>query len=187
MRRGRLWFLVLIIFLGVASAGAGMLLLSAEPSGAPRARTDLTFEDSEGNPVSLADFRGKAVLLNVWATWCPPCREEMPALDRLQAELGGPGFEVIALSIDRNGLEAVRPFFAEIGIENLDFYLDQPAAAMEALNVLGLPTTILVDSNGRELQRWVGPREWDSPEVIAEIRGYLDAADTTSRSGTASQ
>ncbi|MCF1506005.1 TlpA family protein disulfide reductase [Afifella sp. H1R] len=187
MTRGRLWLVLLIICLGLAGAGAGTLLLNAETSGAAGAIADLTFEDSEGNSVSLADFRGKAVLLNVWATWCPPCREEMPSLDRLQAELGGPDFEVVPLSIDRNGLDAVRPFFAEIGIENLDIYLDQPAASMKALNVLGLPTTLLIDSSGRELQRWAGPKEWDSPEVIAEIRGYLDPTDTSSRSGTASQ
>ncbi|MCK5932206.1 TlpA family protein disulfide reductase [Jiella pacifica] len=185
MTRGRLLFALLVICLGLA--GAGTLLLKAEPSGATRTVADLTFENSEGNSVSLADFRGQAVLLNIWATWCPPCREEMPSLDRLQAELGGPDFEVVPLSIDRNGLDAVRPFFAEIGIENLDIYLDRPADSMKALNVLGLPTTLLIDSNGRELQRWAGPKEWDSPEVIAEIRGYLDLTDASSRSDTVSQ
>src|SRR3546814_14258724 len=84
----------------------------------PRDLPDLQFKDGSGKPVSLADFRGRVVLLNLWATWCGPCREEMPTLDRLQATLGGPDFEVFALSIDRAGIGAVDAFFADIGVEN---------------------------------------------------------------------
>ncbi|MAN47715.1 MAG: hypothetical protein CMF04_16180 [Hyphomonas sp.] len=187
MTRSRLWFVLIVVCLALAGAGTGTLLLNADPSDAARPMTDLTFEDSEGNSVSLADFRGQAVLLNIWATWCPPCREEMPSLDRLQVELGGSDFKVVALSIDRSGLDAVRPFFAEIDIQNLDIYLDRPAASMTAFGVRGLPTTLLIDSDGRELQRWAGPKEWDSPEVIADIRGYLEPTTTSSRLDAASQ
>lgn len=135
---------------------------------------DLNFENAQGETVSLADFRGKAILLNVWATWCAPCRVEMPSLDRLQTAMGSSQFEVVPLSIDRTGLDAVRPFFAEIGIEKLDIYLDKPAAIMGSAGILGLPTTILIDDKGRELQRWVGPKEWDDAEAVAEIRGFLE-------------
>ncbi|MCC4300092.1 TlpA family protein disulfide reductase [Aurantimonas coralicida] len=189
-------FMLVVICLGVLGTGMAIALLIGQPFAertgsaavvTPQVASDLTFETANGDIVSLADFRGKAILLNIWATWCPPCREEMPALDRLQAELGGSDFQVVTLSVDRNGLDAVRSFFAEIGIQNLDIYLDQPAAAMKDLNILGLPTTLLIDSDGRELQRWAGPKEWDSPVVIAEIRGHLESTTTSSRSDTASR
>lgn len=188
--------IVLIIGLGLAGAGTGMVLFNTgwlgAVSGSGRAdeagaTSDFVFEDSDGTSLSLADFHGKVILLNIWATWCPPCREEMPALDRLQAKLGGSDFQVLPLSIDRNGLDVVRPFFTEIGIENLKIYVDQPAAAMKALGVIGLPTTLLLDSSGREIRRWSGPREWDSPEVIAEIRGYFDVTETSFRTDGVAQ
>ncbi|MEO3432351.1 TlpA disulfide reductase family protein [Inquilinus sp. CAU 1745] len=135
---------------------------------------ELRFQGADGNDLSLADFRGRVVLLNVWATWCVPCREEMPTLDRLQAELGGSDFEVVALSIDRGGFGDVRAFFSEIGIENLRIYLDQPGASMGTLGVLGVPTTLLIDRQGREVGRLTGPAEWDSPEAIDLIRRYLN-------------
>lgn len=136
----------------------------------------LHFTDAEGATVSLGDFRGKTVLLNIWATWCVPCRKEMPALDRLQARLGGTDFEVVALSIDRGGLGAVRPFYEEIGIANLAIYLDEGDAAMRALGITGIPTTLLIDRDGRELRRWIGPAEWDSPEMETLIRGHIGPA-----------
>lgn len=136
----------------------------------------LRFEDADGTALSLADFRGRAVLLNIWATWCGPCRKEMPALDRLQAKLGSPEFQVVALSIDRGGLGAVRPFFEEIGIAHLAIYLDETAAAMSALAITGIPTTLLIDRTGWEIRRWAGPAEWDSPEMEALIRGLVGLA-----------
>jgi len=140
----------------------------------PRPRPEIRFEDGEGNESTLADFRGRTVLLNVWATWCVPCREEMPTLDRLQAELGGPEFEVLALSIDRAGPDAVREFYSEIGIENLAFHIDPSAKAMFALGMVGLPTTILIDREGNELGRLVGPAEWDSSEMTEFIRSTIN-------------
>ncbi len=140
----------------------------------------LHFIDGEGKPRALADFRGRVILLNLWATWCPPCRKEMPNLDRLQEKLGGPDFEVVALSIDRGGLFAVESFYDEMDIRNLKIYLDVNAEAMAALGAVGLPTTLLVDRDGRELWRIVGPVEWDKPEVIERLRRYLKNDDVKS-------
>jgi hypothetical protein len=97
----------------------------------------------------------------------------MPALDRLQATLGGPDFEVVALSIDRNGMEVVRKFLAEIGVRHLAVYLDTAGKAMRALSAVGLPTTLLVGRDGLEIGRLVGPAEWDSPEAIAFVRSII--------------
>ena len=96
---------------------------------APQAVPDLSFVDGDGREMSLADFHGRTILLNIWATWCVPCREEMPALDRLQAKLGGPGFEVVPLSIDRDGLPKVKGFYDELGLEAMGIYLDDTGKA----------------------------------------------------------
>jgi len=124
--------------------------------------------------LTLADFEGRVVLLNIWATWCPPCREEMPTLDALQARLGGSDFHVLPLSIDRAGLEPVRRFYRETGIRNLDLYIAEDTRAMLALAVVGLPTTILIDRIGRERGRLAGPAEWNSPEAVAQISALID-------------
>jgi thiol-disulfide isomerase/thioredoxin len=134
---------------------------------APKPVPDLKFQDATGKSLRLAEFHGKVVLLNLWATWCIPCRAEMPTLDRLQARLGGPGFEVVAVSIDRGGLKAVDPFFDKIGIAHLAKYLDPGGEALGHLGAFGLPTTLLIDPEGRELGRLVGPAEWDSAEMVA--------------------
>jgi thiol-disulfide isomerase/thioredoxin len=139
----------------------------------PKALPELSFNDADGRPKNLAEFRGKVVLLNVWATWCVPCREEMPALDRLQAELGGPDFEVVALSIDRAGMSVVRKFFDEIAIKSLAMYIDESGRALRGLGILGLPATLLIDREGREIGRLIGPAKWDAPEMMAFIRSYL--------------
>ena len=152
----------------------------------PRPIADLRFEDGNGRAVSLADFRGKLVLLNIWATWCAPCRREMPTLDRLQAELGGPEFEVVALSIDRKGLEVVSAFYAEIGISRLAAYVDGSGKAAGALGIRGMPTTLLIDQDGRELGRLVGPAEWDSTEMVDFIRAQLLPRSGASRPGALS-
>jgi len=133
----------------------------------------LAFQDGDGMAIGLADFRGKVVLLNIWATWCGPCKREMPTLDGLQAQLGGPVFEVVALSIDRAGLEVVRKFYDEIGIKHLSTYIDSSGKSSRELRIAGLPTTLLVGPEGRELGRLVGPAEWDSPEMIAFLRKQI--------------
>lgn len=140
---------------------------------APRPVPEIRFLDADGKPLTLANFRGKVVLLNVWATWCPPCRKEMPSLDRLQAKLGGADFEVVALSIDRGGIFVVQEFFKEADVEALAFYIDPSVEVMSRLGIVGLPTTLLIDRSGREIGRWVGPAEWDQPEVVQFIRSHL--------------
>ena len=137
---------------------------------------DLQFEDSAGRAHTLADFKGKFVLLNLWATWCAPCREEMPALDRLQAELGGPRFQVLALSVDQQGPQIARKFFADVGVKSLALYVDRSAQATFKLGAVGLPTTLLVDPAGREIGRHVGPAKWDSPEFVASLRRRMEGA-----------
>ena len=140
----------------------------------PREMLSPPFVDGQGRDLTLADFRGRVVLLNLWATWCVPCREEMPTLDALQAELGGDDFEVVALSIDRAGSQIVRRFYDEIGVTNLNMYVDQTMLSMTALRTVGLPTTILIDAQGRELGRLVGPAEWDDPEMVSFLRSFIE-------------
>lgn len=131
------------------------------------------FADGEGKPLGLEDFRGKVLLVNVWATWCAPCREEMPTLDRLQAKLGGGEFEVLALSIDRGGVGVVKDFFRDIKLKHLRIYIDQSGQAMFALNVLGIPTTLLVDRDGRELGRLTGMKQWDDPAMVQLLQDVV--------------
>ncbi|MBO6720114.1 MAG: redoxin family protein [Rhizobiaceae bacterium] len=140
---------------------------------APRTLPEIKFENGNGEALTLADLRGKTVLLNIWATWCVPCREEMPTLDALEAELGGAAFEVVPLSVDRAGPEVVRKFYTEIGIEHLGLYIDASMRTSFDLQAPGLPTTLLIDSEGRELGRLVGPAEWDTPEMIAFLKTHL--------------
>lgn len=139
----------------------------------PQAVADVQFQDDNGMPRALSDFRGKVVLLNVWATWCAPCRKEMPALDRLQQALGGPDFQVIALSIDNGGPAVVRRFYDEIGIRALDLYVDPTTEATGKLRTVGIPTTLLLDREGQERWRKTGPAEWDSPEIVESLRAKL--------------
>lgn len=141
---------------------------------APREMLSPPFVNGAGRDLTLEDFRGKVVLLNIWATWCVPCREEMPTLDALQARLGGDDFHVLPLSIDRAGLKVVRRFYNEIGIQHLDMYLADSTRAMWAFGALGLPTTILIGRGGKELGRLVGPAEWDSPEIISQMQTIIN-------------
>lgn len=141
----------------------------------PKPLPVLIFQDATEQPRSLADFRGKLVVLNIWATWCAPCREEMPALDRLHTKLRVKDFEVLALSIDQQGTGQVRKFFTEAGIRNLSIYTDPTARAGFTLGALGIPTTLLVDQSGREVGRHTGIAKWDSPEIVGNLRHRLDA------------
>ncbi len=139
----------------------------------PKTLPAITFVSGAGKPLGLKAFRGKLILLNIWATWCGPCREEMPALDRLQARLGGDNFQVIPLSIDREGVEAVKGFYQELGLESLEIYIDAEMSASTRLNVLGIPTTLLINADGQELSRVLGPAVWDSAEMIEEIQRFM--------------
>jgi thiol-disulfide isomerase/thioredoxin len=138
----------------------------------PQALKEFTFVDGDLKAAKLANFHGKVVLLNLWATWCGPCREEMPTLDRLQAKLGGPDFEVVALSIDQEGVAVVKDFYEELGLKALSIFVDESMTAPVALKALGVPTTLLISREGQEIGRHTGPAEWDSPEVKALIGWY---------------
>ena len=139
----------------------------------PRALPEIEFRNLHARSLSLADFRGKVVLLNIWATWCKPCRREMPTLDNLQAELGGSDFEVVALSVDRRGWSVVREFYEELGLWQLGVYADPSGTVRGTLNVLGIPFTFLIDRQGREIGRLIGPAEWDGDEMVAFLRKHL--------------
>lgn len=139
----------------------------------PRELPDIAFQDGSGAVRHLSDFRGRTVLLNLWATWCVPCRTEMPTLDRLQSRLGSQDFEVVALSIDREGAGIVKRFFEETNVHALKVYVDPSMAAQQALNAVGVPMTVLIDRDGREVARKLGPAQWDSPEIVAMIRRYV--------------
>ena len=140
----------------------------------PRPLPRVPFTDGDWRELTLEAFRGKVVLLNIWATWCVPCREEMPTLDRLQAKLGGPDFQVVALSIDQEGIFAVKKFYEELALESLDIYVDDSMRAPSLLGVIGIPATLLIDREGREIGRKLGPAEWDSEEVVTLIRRYVE-------------
>lgn len=141
----------------------------------PRVLPTIRFADEKERAMTLQDFRGKFVLLNIWATWCPPCRREMPTLDRLQARLGGPDFEVVALSIDQGqqGLYLVQEFYLQSGVKSLGIYMDSSGNASGDLEIVGLPTTLLIDREGREIGRKIGPAEWDSQDIVKLISGYV--------------
>jgi thiol-disulfide isomerase/thioredoxin len=139
----------------------------------PETLPEVRFQDANGAEKSLADWRGKVVLVNLWATWCAPCRKEMPALDRLQKELGSPKFEVVAISVDRTGLAGARKFLDETKVENLALYADPTTRLSSLLKAVGLPITVLLDSQGREIGRLVGPAEWDSEDAKRLIRAVM--------------
>jgi thiol-disulfide isomerase/thioredoxin len=158
------WALAAWLIAGPAAAQApspNLLLFDV-----PKPVAALDFDDGEGQARSLADFKGKVVLLNIWATWCIPCRKEMPALDRLQATLGGPDFEVVPVSIDRGGRDTVAKFYAEAGIRNLAMYIDASGQAVRTLGAVGLPTTLIINRGGDEIDRIIGPLAWDAPEIV---------------------
>lgn len=146
-----------------------------KPAAPAKPVAEIAFEDKAGTPIGLDAFKGRVVLLNLWATWCAPCREEMPSLDRLQAALGSAEFEVVALSLDRAGRDKAKAFLDQIGIGHLAFYIDPTMKAGRALGATGMPTTILIGRDGRELGRLVGPAEWDAKEAQALIRAALAA------------
>jgi thiol-disulfide isomerase/thioredoxin len=140
---------------------------------APENLADLAFKAPDGADTSVKSFAGKTVLLNLWATWCVPCRTEMPALDRLEAEMGGDRFTVAAVNIDLNNPERAREFLKEIGVERLRFYSDPSSALFMDLKqrglAFGLPVTLLIDGNGCRIGSVEGPAAWDSEEAKALI------------------
>jgi len=181
-RRPRLWLLAgLAVSAALITAGIAAYhyldrqVVAPDASSGPRPLGELRFQDGMGQARSLNDFRGRVVLLNIWATWCGPCRKEMPSLDRVQKQLGGPRFEVVALSIDKSS-DPVRDFYKQYAIKSLGLYVDPSGEVTTTLATIGVPTTLLVDGDGRELWRHVGPAEWDSAPFIDSIRKQLASA-----------
>jgi thiol-disulfide isomerase/thioredoxin len=140
----------------------------------PQPLPDITFQDTNGNDVKLSSFKGKTILLNLWATWCQPCREEMPALNRLQQALGGDKFEVVALSLDRGGLKASRKFLDEVNAHDVHLYTDASMKQGLELKLVGMPTSILINKDGLEVGRLAGPAEWDSDAAKKLIKQAMN-------------
>jgi thiol-disulfide isomerase/thioredoxin len=143
----------------------------------PRRVPDLTFRDGEGKERTLAAWQGRTVLLNLWATWCIPCRKEMPALDALQAKLGGPQFEVVAVNIDTRDVEKPKTWLRETNVTRLGYYADPSGKVFQDLKAfgraIGMPTTLLVDASGCEIANLAGPAEWASDDAIKLVTAAL--------------
>jgi thiol-disulfide isomerase/thioredoxin len=144
---------------------------------APLRLPDLAFEDADGKPRKLSDWRGRLVLVNLWATWCVPCRKEMPALESLQTRLGGPDFEVVAINIDTRDPDKPKAFLKDANLTRLGYFNDQKAKVFQDLKgigrALGMPTSVLVDGAGCEIATIAGPAEWDSDDAFKLITAAL--------------
>jgi thiol-disulfide isomerase/thioredoxin len=147
---------------------------------APLQLPDLAFADADGKPKKLSDWRGRTVLVNLWATWCVPCRKEMPALEGLQTRLGGPDFEVVAVNIDTRDPEKPKNFLKDANLTRLGYFSDQKAKVFQDLKAigraLGMPTSVLVDGQGCEIATIAGPAEWDSDDAIKLITAAVKPA-----------
>ena len=205
-RLRRLSLLVASVLVGVALGYAGIRALADRTAGDPACRPavalaqqiaplaqgevaaltmattplrvpDLSFEDAEGKPKKLSDWRGRTVLVNLWATWCVPCRREMPALDHLQGRLGGPDFEVVAVNIDTRDPDKPKDFVRQANLTHLGYFSDAGARAFQELKgvgrALGMPTSVLVDGQGCEIATIAGPAEWASDDAIKLISAAL--------------
>jgi thiol-disulfide isomerase/thioredoxin len=157
----------------LAHGEVAALTMASQPLKLP----DLTFEDGDGKPRKLSDWQGKTVLVNLWATWCVPCRKEMPALDRLQTKLKGPNFEVVAINIDTRDPEKPKNFLKDANLTALGSFNDQKAKVFQDLKsigrALGMPTSVLVDARGCEIATIAGPAEWDSDDAVKLIRAAV--------------
>lgn len=155
---------------GIAAEGLGKLARSA-----PRQPPEFSFTDAAGATKTLADFRGRPLLINFWATWCPPCVAEMPALDRAQAALAREGWAVLALSSDRGGAAQVQGFYQRTRVRELEVLLDPRGAAARAFGARGLPTSVVINRQGQEVARLEGAAEWDQPAFLDALRGLAGA------------
>ncbi len=140
-----------------------------------RAISEKPFVTTDGNKRALADYQGKVVLLNFWATWCAPCRKEMPMLAELQRQMGGDAFQVVTLATGRNPLPAMQKFFDEIGVDNLPLYRDPKQEIARDMSVLGLPATVLIDREGREIARMTGDADWSGASARAILEHVIGA------------
>jgi thiol-disulfide isomerase/thioredoxin len=166
---------LLIALSAAAAAGEEKLRLGEFiPESPPQPAPETSFTDAAGKPASFADFKGKPVVVNLWATWCQPCLKEMPSLDRLQAGLGD-RLAVAAVSEDRGGAERVGPFVAAMGLQKLKIYLDPKSDVGHAFNVRGLPTSIVIDAKGQVVGRVEGAAEWDSEAMMGVLKPLLES------------
>jgi len=182
----KLWSIALYTALGLGANAA----LAAEPAAtlaglrdgtlkklvlheAPAPVPDTGFETADGTPARLSDWKGKVVLVNFWATWCVPCRTEMPELDRLQAELGGADFQVVTIATGKQMPQAIDRFFAEAGVTGLPKNRDPKQALARSMAVLGLPVSVLIDRDGREVGRLTGEADWSSDSAKAIIAALI--------------
>ena len=148
------------------------LVFHDEPAAAARAR----FRADDGSALTLSDYQGKFILLNFWATWCAPCRKEMPMLSELQAELGGDEFEVVTLATGRNPARVIKKFFADAGIDNLPLHRDPKHKVAREMGVFGLPITVILNPGGQEIARMQGDAHWSSDNAKAIISALIDGA-----------
>jgi thiol-disulfide isomerase/thioredoxin len=141
---------------------------------------DLAFEDAEGKPKKLSDWRGRTVLVNLWATWCVPCRKEMPALDSLQTKLGGPEFDVVAVNIDTRDPDKPKNFLKDANLTRLGYFADPKAKVFQDLKsigrALGMPTSVLIDGQGCEIATIAGPADWASDDAVKLITAAIKPA-----------
>jgi thiol-disulfide isomerase/thioredoxin len=191
MQMNRRPAIILVAGAILAVLSAAVYIWLAAPASAPGPRTGgfanyveakelkpvpaIRFMDASGRVMTLEDFRGRVVVLNLWATWCTPCVAEMPTLDRLQQQLGEEDAIVLALSIDRGGQEAVKEFYAKTGVSHLKVFVDPTMRAQSDIGILGLPTTLIIDREGRERGRLVGPAEWDDAAAVDLVRRAMAA------------
>lgn len=172
-----LMFLLVSPVLGAADEGEsdvpdrtklGEFVPSSQPFPAP----EVSLADPTGQTVELSGLRGKPVIVNLWATWCGPCLREMPSLERLQSRLGE-RIAVLAVSEDRGGDKAVEPFIAKLGLKSVKVYLDPKSEVGHAFGARGLPTSFLIDREGKVLGRIEGAAEWDSPKILGILEPLL--------------
>ena len=130
----------------------------------------LTFEDADGHARTLDDYKGQVVVLNLWATWCAPCKTEMPTLGRLQAEVAGDGVKVLALAVERTAPDRLEAELSDLGASNVELLRDPSMASVQALGSEGIPITLVIDRQGQEVFRHLGDAEWDTPEMVAQLR-----------------
>jgi thiol-disulfide isomerase/thioredoxin len=178
------WSRAAAVLLPLVLAGAGTAVedgvVSVErprlgefiPNSPPIPAPTISVVDLAGNTVSLSDFAGRLVLINLWATWCEPCLREMPSLERMQSRLGDK-ITVVAISEDRGGSKTVEPFINKLGLKSFKTYLDPKSDAGRAFKVAGLPTSFLIDREGRVLGRVEGAAEWDSPKLLQVLKSVL--------------
>lgn len=169
-----LLYILIVLFSTAILPSHAMPLSEGYVATSPAAEApSVDFQDTMGNKVTLQDFKGKAVLLNLWATWCPPCIKEMPALNRLQQKMGSPEFEVITVNQDRGNHDMVRNFFARMSLFDLKPFVDPLNRLGAALKPPGLPVTVLIGKDGNEIGRFYGAFEWDNDESISFLKSKL--------------